>query len=288
MPEIQPINDAYIDSIIKAADAYNPNLSKTQGIQLRELIKLMRDRFEQQLANVSGGSAAAEQVQTYAAMIAKGVPDSMKTYEVATDEKRSLTNSIYQWWPDGKVFFIDSLLDSDLAPEPNPVPSQQDVKINLIGSDHHSDLSDWNDYNYGTAPGFLNNPAGTPTGIKFIVDSGPIIPEYLGFDPPATTNFPGSVSSTLWYQEAGGLTTWHFTGLDNSKTYTIKTHSFDNSDNGETSITWGGITQNTLSFNNGTELTFSNIAPVAGEISGSFGGSGVYTAINGIILTENY
>jgi hypothetical protein len=44
MPQIPPITDAYIDEIIKASDVYNPTLNKTQGVKLRELIKLMRDR----------------------------------------------------------------------------------------------------------------------------------------------------------------------------------------------------------------------------------------------------
>jgi len=285
MSEIQPINDAYIDSIIKATDTYNPNLNKTQGIQLRELIKLMRDRFEQQLANGLGGSTTAEAVQTYAAMIAKGVPIAMKTYEVATDEKRNLTNSIYQLWPDGKLFFIQSALDSDLAPEPTRVP--QVVKLKLTVSPVHTSLTDWNNYDYGMTAEFLNNSQGDATGIKFIVDSGPIITEDLGFEPPSTPNFPGSISSTLWYQEAGGITNWHLTGLDNSKTYTIKTLSFDNSDDGETSIMWGGVTQSTLSFNNSNELTFSNITPISGEIAGSFAGPGVYTVINGIVITAD-
>lgn len=46
MPIIPPITDAYIDEIIKAPDAYNPTLNKTQGIKLRELIKLMRDKMQ--------------------------------------------------------------------------------------------------------------------------------------------------------------------------------------------------------------------------------------------------
>jgi hypothetical protein len=50
MPQIPPIGDAYIDEIIKAVDPYDPSLNKTQGVKLRELIKLMRDRMEQQIA----------------------------------------------------------------------------------------------------------------------------------------------------------------------------------------------------------------------------------------------
>lgn len=50
MPLIPPIGDAYIDEIIKAIDPFDPSLNKTQGVKLRELIKLMRDRLEQQAA----------------------------------------------------------------------------------------------------------------------------------------------------------------------------------------------------------------------------------------------
>lgn len=56
MSNIPPITDAYIDEIIKASDAYNPTLNKTQGVKLRELIKLMRDRVEQQIGGVTFGS----------------------------------------------------------------------------------------------------------------------------------------------------------------------------------------------------------------------------------------
>ncbi|AOM75993.1 tail fiber domain-containing protein [Pedobacter steynii] len=52
MAEIPFIDNAYIDEIIKAAEAYNPALNKTQGIKLRELIKRLRDRMEQGQANV--------------------------------------------------------------------------------------------------------------------------------------------------------------------------------------------------------------------------------------------
>ncbi|WP_293308186.1 hypothetical protein [Pedobacter sp. UBA5917] len=47
MSQTPTITDAYIDEIIKAPDAYNPTLNKTQGVKLRELIKLMRDEIEQ-------------------------------------------------------------------------------------------------------------------------------------------------------------------------------------------------------------------------------------------------
>jgi hypothetical protein len=50
MPQIPPMGDVYIDEIIKAIDPYDPSLNKTQGVKLRELIKLMRDRMDQQIA----------------------------------------------------------------------------------------------------------------------------------------------------------------------------------------------------------------------------------------------
>lgn len=56
MAQIPPITDAYIDEIVKAPDAYNPTLNKTQGVKLRELLKLMRDRLEQQAGGITAGS----------------------------------------------------------------------------------------------------------------------------------------------------------------------------------------------------------------------------------------
>ena len=56
MAQIPPITDAYIDEIVKAPDAYNPTLNKTQGVKLRELLKLMRDRMEQQAGGITVGS----------------------------------------------------------------------------------------------------------------------------------------------------------------------------------------------------------------------------------------
>lgn len=188
---------------------------------------------------------------------------------------------------DNTELLVRSIKIEKIEGSSDPATAIQVVKVNLTLSPYHTSLSDWNNYIYGTTPEFLNDPSGVPTGIKFVVDSGPVITENLGFDPPATTNFPGPISSTLWELEYGGILTWHFTGLDNDKTYTIKTYSFDNYDDGETSISWGGTTQNTLSFNNVTELTFSNIAPISGEISGRFEGSGIYLIINGIILTAD-
>ncbi|OCX54248.1 hypothetical protein BEL04_08300 [Mucilaginibacter sp. PPCGB 2223] len=53
MPDQGPILDSYIDSIIKANGASNPDPTKTQGADLRELIKAMRDHLEAEISNTS-------------------------------------------------------------------------------------------------------------------------------------------------------------------------------------------------------------------------------------------
>ncbi|RLJ80522.1 hypothetical protein [Pedobacter alluvionis] len=55
MAQIPPITDAYIDEIVKASDAYNPALNKSQGVKLRELIKKLRDYFTQEIQQPSNG-----------------------------------------------------------------------------------------------------------------------------------------------------------------------------------------------------------------------------------------
>lgn len=52
MIQIPPIEDSYIDDVIKAAP-YDPGLNKTQGIKLRELVKLMRDQMSQSNAQIN-------------------------------------------------------------------------------------------------------------------------------------------------------------------------------------------------------------------------------------------
>jgi hypothetical protein len=47
MAQNPPIDDAYINEIIKSNEPYNPALLTTQGVKFRELIKLLRDRMEQ-------------------------------------------------------------------------------------------------------------------------------------------------------------------------------------------------------------------------------------------------
>ncbi|MFN0256738.1 hypothetical protein [Pedobacter ureilyticus] len=46
MPQLQPIDDAYIDDVIKSNGPYNELLNTTQGVKLRELIKRLRDHIK--------------------------------------------------------------------------------------------------------------------------------------------------------------------------------------------------------------------------------------------------
>lgn len=46
MAQISFIDDAYINDIIKAVDPYDPALNRTQGVKMRELIKLLRDYIQ--------------------------------------------------------------------------------------------------------------------------------------------------------------------------------------------------------------------------------------------------
>ncbi|WP_113639264.1 tail fiber domain-containing protein [Nubsella zeaxanthinifaciens] len=46
---IPPITDDYIDEVIKSAGPYVEGRNKTQGVKLRELIKLLRDYFKQEI-----------------------------------------------------------------------------------------------------------------------------------------------------------------------------------------------------------------------------------------------
>lgn len=126
MPQIPPINDAYVDDIIKSVGPYNPALNKTQGVKLRELVKLLRDRYEQEisLSNVS----TQEKLLLKADLINGTVPSSQLPSFVddvleypdlasfpASGENGKIyialnTNKTYRW--SGSVYV---LIASDLA-----------------------------------------------------------------------------------------------------------------------------------------------------------------------------
>ncbi|SDE67114.1 Pectate lyase superfamily protein [Mucilaginibacter pineti] len=48
------IDDSYIDDVIKSAGPFNSALDKTQGVKLRELVKLLRDGLQQEIVDHAG------------------------------------------------------------------------------------------------------------------------------------------------------------------------------------------------------------------------------------------
>jgi hypothetical protein len=59
MSNIPPIEDGYIDDVIKSSGPLKPNLNKTQGIELRALVKLLRDRLEGEISDHYASNQAA-------------------------------------------------------------------------------------------------------------------------------------------------------------------------------------------------------------------------------------
>ncbi|WP_113639261.1 hypothetical protein [Nubsella zeaxanthinifaciens] len=49
MPQIPPISNDYINDVIKSDGPFIETINKTQGIKLRELIKMLRDYFDQEM-----------------------------------------------------------------------------------------------------------------------------------------------------------------------------------------------------------------------------------------------
>jgi len=85
MPEIEKIEDAYIDDVIKSSAIYNPNLDVTQGVRLRELIKLLRDRLEQEVSEST--TATTAELADKADLVAGTVPFNQlpKSLQTFTD-----------------------------------------------------------------------------------------------------------------------------------------------------------------------------------------------------------
>jgi hypothetical protein len=91
MPEQGPIEDSYIDGIIRASGVFNPDLNKTQGIKLRELVKALRDRFEQEIA----AAVAAAQSESSARAAADEDLQSQVSSKVAQQSGYGLSQENY-------------------------------------------------------------------------------------------------------------------------------------------------------------------------------------------------
>jgi len=100
MTPIPPITDSYIDDIIKSVGAYDSGLNKTQGVKLRELIKLLRDRFEQGAAidSATETNPGIIELATIAEALARTDDEramtALKTISLILDEKKNVSYQI--------------------------------------------------------------------------------------------------------------------------------------------------------------------------------------------------
>lgn len=105
MPDIDPIENSYIEEVVKANSA-TPNPNKTNGQDLQDLLKLMRDRFEQELAKVKGASLYGPytDIPTALAII------TTERYAGLTIGVSTAEGVVEHWWKNGTD-------DTDLTPK---------------------------------------------------------------------------------------------------------------------------------------------------------------------------
>ena len=92
MPQIPPISDAYIDEIIKSAGPYVESINKTQGVKLRELIKALRDYFEQEIPKTT--SALTNDSNFVSEAVLAGIP------EENGQKKPFIIRALAEWDPE--------------------------------------------------------------------------------------------------------------------------------------------------------------------------------------------
>ncbi|WP_293304714.1 hypothetical protein [Pedobacter sp. UBA5917] len=97
MPQIEPIDDNYIDEVIKSAEPYNQAINKTQGVKLRELIKKLRDYFEEKISGSSGLISI-----TYVQLVSK-----MENAELIAGANYLLSDYQMAWKSKSTVYFND-------------------------------------------------------------------------------------------------------------------------------------------------------------------------------------
>jgi hypothetical protein len=133
MPTIQPIQDSAIDAVIKDNQTGTPNPNKTNGKDLQDLLKLMRDRFEQEISKVKGASLYGPYADIATALA-----------EITTERYAGLTigietqNGIVEhWWRNG-------IADNDLVPK---YSQSQTIISTLPPSGVPEDGMEWIVYN---------------------------------------------------------------------------------------------------------------------------------------------
>lgn len=197
MAQIPPIDDAYINEIIKSNGPYNPALLKTQGVKMRELIKLLRDRMEQGDAEAvhKTGDESISGTKTFALIKAEGVsvnnlanPSLNTVISPTTGVQTKLLNIT-----DGALGV--QLSASVLAASRSQLLQDKDGVIALT-----SDLSGFatlSQFNEELALKINNTARGVPGGVSTL-DSGGKIP---------ASQLPDSISGALTYRGTWNATT---------------------------------------------------------------------------------
>ncbi|WP_183573846.1 hypothetical protein HDF18_08480 [Mucilaginibacter sp. X5P1] len=210
---IGPVTDAYIDGIIKASDTYDPNLSLTQGIQLRALIKLLRDRLEQEVA---GAAAQVHYKGTYisATALSAANPTANPGDYAFVDPGAGEDARLYIWDEDNVVWILSSGTgDIAQATETNAgIMAIATISQALAGTDNASAmtalktlsviLDQKKNVNYQIAPVSLNEVsvlmlnAGSVNGITISGANGAKLKIGLtGSYPTGTQTFPLSYAA---------------------------------------------------------------------------------------------
>jgi hypothetical protein len=197
MAQIPPIDDAYINEIIKSNGPYNPALLKTQGLKMRELIKLLRDRMEQGDTGVvhTTGDESISGTKTFTLIKVEGFsvnnlanPSLNTVISPITGVQTKLLNIT-------EGAFGVQLAASVLAASRSQLLQDKDGVIALT-----SDLSAFatsSELNTELALKIDNTARGVPGGVSTL-DGGGKIP---------TSQLPDSISGALTYQGTWNATT---------------------------------------------------------------------------------
>lgn len=169
--------------------------------------------------------------------------------------------------------------------------TSQTAMIALSDTGNHATTSGWNNYDKslaasGTYTMSLLNSTGGASGWSIMASA--IVPG-IGFETVggsfSDADFPNDIINLQWYNPTFTL---NITGLNPSKTYTIKTVHWDNSSGTITTKITVNATIQTATSDNSTlgKLTFSGVSPDGtGLITIKFDNGTVFPAWNGLIIT---
>lgn len=121
MSNIPPIEDSYIDSVIKSTGPLKPGLNKTQGLEMRALIKLLRNRLESEIAENYSANQAAISLKADTDQVI------LKTTQI---NGKSLSGNVTLDKNDIGLTNVDNTADAD-KPLSNPVQAALSLKADI-------------------------------------------------------------------------------------------------------------------------------------------------------------